>query len=42
MHYGWFEVVVLFLAMIFFFLTGICEYAIIGFVICFLLFMFSL
>lgn len=42
MHYGWFEVVVISLGMIFFFLTGICEYAILGCVICFLLFMFSL
>lgn len=42
MHYSWFEAIVLFLAMIFFFLTPLCEYAIIGWMICFLLFMFSL
>lgn len=42
MHYGWFEVAVVSLGMIFFFLTPICECAILGSVICFLLFMFSL
>jgi hypothetical protein len=42
MHYSWFEAIVLFLAMVFFFLAAIYEYAIIGFVICFLLFMVSL
>lgn len=42
MHYGWFECVVISLGMIFFFLTPMCEYAILGSVICFILFMFSL
>lgn len=42
MHYGWFEVVVILIGMICFFLSGIYENFAIGSVICFLLFMFSL
>lgn len=42
MHYGWFEVVVTSIGMICFLLSGIHEYFIIGSIICFLLFIFSL